>query len=212
MIELHQIVVEALHLQLLGGAQDLWLLALGHRCLTCVHVLQQGSDLEALNARQYDAALILRHVLQYGLKVGRVGREDNAMRLELLVVDDQGAVHIAAHLVQSVQDLDQIRLMIVPAQTVRLTLVAGHGRRPTHLAAVALTVALSVAVTVAVTLTVSVTVTVTMSVTVAVTVSAMSLAVRWAKWFRLLVRGGVTAAVIGAVQAGERGAQQCGRV
>lgn len=120
-IELHEVVVESLDLQLLGGAQDLRLLALGHRRLARVHVLQQGRNLEALDPGQDDAAVILRHIAQDVLEIRRVGRQDNAMGLELLVVHDQGAVHIAAHLVEGMQDLYQVRLVVVPAQAVRLT-------------------------------------------------------------------------------------------
>lgn len=221
-IELHEVIVQTLHLQLLGSAQYLWLLALGHRRLARVHVLQQGSDLEALHARQYDAALILRHILQYGLKVRRIGGQDDAMCLELFIVHHQGAVHIAAHLVQGVQDLHQVRLMIVPAQAIGLPLADwGHRWRrlwSPHLA-LAETVTPALAPTATALLAVTATRLAMMMVMVMgmllliVTVTVVALTLPGERWLRLLVRCGVAAAVVGTVQAAvERGTQQSGRV
>lgn len=46
-----------------------------------------------------------------------------------------------------------------------------------------------------------------------VTVTVVALTLPWERWLRLLVRCGVAAAVVGAVQAAvERGTQQSGRV
>lgn len=222
-IELHEVIVQTLHLQLLGSAQYLWLLALGHRRLARVHVLQQGSDLEALHTRQYDAALILRHILQYGLKVRRIGGQDDAMGLELFIVHHQGAVHIAAHLVQGVQDLHQVRLMIVPAQAIGLTLAdwCHRWRRlwSPHLAlaetvtpALAPTATALLAVT-ATRLSMMVMVMVMGMLLLIVSVTVVALTLPGERWLRLLVRCGVAAAVVGAVQAAvERGTQQSGRV
>lgn len=221
-IELHEVIVQTLHLQLLGSAQYLWLLALGHRRLARVHVLQQGSDLEALHARQYDAALILRHILQYGLKVRRIGGQDDAMGLELFIVHHQGAVHIAANLVQGVQYLHQVRLMIVPAQAIGLPLAdwCHRWRRlwSPHLA-LAETVTPALAPTATALLTVTATRLSMMMVMVMgmllliVSVTVVALTLPGERWLRLLVRCGVAAAVVGAVQAAvERGTQQSGRV
>lgn len=222
-IELHQVIVQTLHLQLLGSAQYLWLLALGHRRLARVHVLQQGSDLEALHTRQYDAALVLRHILQYGLKVRRIGGQDDAMCLELFIVHHQGAVHIAANLVQGVQDLHQVRLMIVPAQAIGLPLAdwCHRWRRlwSPHLA-LAETVSPALAPTATALLAVTATrlsmmmmVMVMGMLLLIVTVTVVALTLPGERWLRLLVRCGVAAAVVGAVQATvERGTQQSGRV
>lgn len=226
-IELHKIIIESLDLQLLGSAQDLRLLALGHRGLPRIHVLQQGGNLESLDSRQYDATLILRHILQYGLKVWRVRCQHYAMRLELFIIHDQGAVHIAAHLVQGMQNLHQIRLMIIPAQAIRLPLAAGHLwrlcllRRTAHVA-----LAEAVAATPLMVLVLAVTSTrlpmMLMMMMMGMqhrmlllllAVAAVTLLVERGRRLRLLVRCGVAAAVVGAVQAaGERGAQQGGRV
>lgn len=218
-IELHQVIVQTLHLQLLGSAQNLRLLALRDRRLARVHVLQQGSDLEALHTRQYDAALILRHILQYGLKVRRIGRQDDAMRLELFIVHHQGAVHIAAHLVQGVQYLHQVRLMIVPAQAIGLPLAAWcHRRRrlwSPHLAlAETVTSALAPTALLAVTATrLSMMMVMWMLLLIVSVAAVVALTLPWERWLRLLVRCGVAAAVVGAVQAAvERGTQQSGRV
>lgn len=224
-IELHEVIVQTLHLQLLGSAQYLWLLALGHRRLARVHVLQQGSDLEALHTRQYDAALILRHILQYGLKVRRIGGQNNAMGLELFIVHHQGAVHIAANLVQGVQYLHQVRLMIVPAQAIGLPLAdwCHRWRRlwSPHLA-LAETVTPALAPTATALLAVTATRLSMMMLMVMmmlgmllliVTVTVVALTLPGERWLRLLVRCGVAAAVVGAVQAAvERGTQQSGRV
>lgn len=223
-IELHKIIIETLDLQLLGSAQDLRLLALGYRGLTRIHVLQQGGNLESLHSWQYDATLILRHILQYGLKVWRVRSEHHTMRLELFIIHDQGAVHIAAHLVQGMQDLHQIRLMIIPAQAIRLPLAAGHlwrlqlcllllllGRCSAHVALAEAVAATPLMVTPT---RLPMMLMMMMGVQHWMLLLAVAVAVvTRGRRLRLLVRCGVAAAVVGAVQAaGERGAQQGGRV
>lgn len=120
-------VEQTLHLELFGDLHDPGYLGLGHVHLPGVHVLEQGSHLELLHAWKQDAAVVHGHVHQDRLEVGRVSCQDYAVRFELhVLVDDYGAVDVVLHLYEDVQDLDEVRLVVVPSQAIRLTFAAAH--------------------------------------------------------------------------------------
>lgn len=112
-------IEKAFDFQHFGNFHDSRDLRFGDVHLARVNVFEQCSHLELLHAGENYAAVVLRCVLQNQLEIWRASCEDDAVCFELhVIVDVDGAIDVAFHLDERLQDLNQVRFVIVPSQAV----------------------------------------------------------------------------------------------
>ena len=109
-------VGEAAYLEALGDLEQRADLLLRHVYLTLVHELDRRLHLRPLDVLHYDDRVLAGIVEEERLEVGAARGEHHLVGLDRVPVAGQGHVDEALALQQLVEDVGQVRLVVVPAQ------------------------------------------------------------------------------------------------
>ena len=122
-------VGETLDLQAFCHLEQGGKVLLVHGHFSSVHELQQGFHLVVPDVLEEDNWMLVRCVVEHALEVGRAGREDHLVGLQVEPVAGDGDIDEGLMVEEVFKDGEKVVLVVVPAQAVLLRLRGGHRHR-----------------------------------------------------------------------------------
>lgn len=123
------VLKESLDSQGFGHFEERRKLLLGDVDLTAVHVLEDGPDLGVLDVLEDDDGVRAGVLQEQRLEVGRASGQHHLVALDRSPADGQRHVRKGFRLQQLLENRQQIRAVIVPAQAILLAVVRQSSRR-----------------------------------------------------------------------------------
>ena len=113
-------VGQTLDLEALGNLEEGGEVLLIHGDFAPVHELKKGFHLVIADILQKDDWVLVRSVVEHGLKVGRACRQHDLVSLEVEAIASNGHIHKGLVIEKILKDGEEIMLVVVPAEGIVL--------------------------------------------------------------------------------------------